>query len=113
MRVGLVPGAGGVLGGAWLVGALDGACERDRLGPRGSHYMVGTAWRRRVGLPLGIPAGNPFRGSAGMRSPPNTEGLGGLRDRRRHPLGELDQSARVAPLVVVPGNHLDLSLVDD
>ena len=32
---------------------------------------------------------------------------------REHPLGELDEPARVAPLVVVPGDDLDLGAVDD
>ena len=34
MRVGLVLGAGGVQGGAWLTGGLDALAVHDRLGPR-------------------------------------------------------------------------------
>src|SRR5436190_5564422 len=35
------------------------------------------------------------------------------RDRRQHLLRELDEPCRIAPLVVVPGNDLDLRAVDD
>ena len=43
MKVGLVLGAGGVLGGAWLTGALDALARETEWDPAGAEYIVGTS----------------------------------------------------------------------
>ena len=43
VRSGLVLGAGGVLGGAWMAGALHALAERTRWYPRHADYIVGTS----------------------------------------------------------------------
>src|SRR5512142_35477 len=43
VKVGLVLGAGGVLGGAWLVGALHALAEETGWDPGSADYMVGTS----------------------------------------------------------------------
>src|SRR5918912_709503 len=43
MTVGLVLGAGGVLGGAWLVGALHALATETGWDPGSAEYMVGTS----------------------------------------------------------------------
>jgi NTE family protein len=42
-RVGLVLGGGGILGGAWLVGALHTLAERTGWNPSTADYIVGTS----------------------------------------------------------------------
>ena len=42
-RIGLVLGAGGVLGGAWMAGALHAIADRTRFYPRHAEYIVGTS----------------------------------------------------------------------
>src|ERR1700674_3651521 len=41
--VGLVLGAGGVLGGAWMAGALHALADRTRWYPRDADHIVGTS----------------------------------------------------------------------
>ena len=43
VRVGLVLGAGGVLGGAWMAGALHALAERTHWYPRDADHIVGTS----------------------------------------------------------------------
>ena len=43
MRVGLVLGAGGVLGGAWLVGAVHALANETGWDPGSADYLVGTS----------------------------------------------------------------------
>lgn len=43
MRVGLAMGAGGVLGGAWLAGALAAICRLTGWNPAGAEVMLGTS----------------------------------------------------------------------
>lgn len=43
MRVGLVLGAGGVLGGAWIVGGLHALATETGWDPGGADYLVGTS----------------------------------------------------------------------
>ncbi len=43
MRVGLVLGAGGVLGGSWLVGGLHALAEETGWDPGSADYIVGTS----------------------------------------------------------------------
>lgn len=42
-RIGLVLGGGGILGGAWLVGALAAFCEASEWDPRTATHIVGTS----------------------------------------------------------------------
>jgi NTE family protein len=42
-RIGLVLGGGGILGGAWLVGALHALAEAADWNPTGADYIVGTS----------------------------------------------------------------------
>jgi NTE family protein len=57
MRVGLVLGAGGVLGGAWLTGALDALAEETDWNPGSAEYVVGTSAGAMIGalVSAGIP----------------------------------------------------------
>jgi NTE family protein len=43
MKVGLVLGAGGVLGGAWLTGGLDALARHTGWDPASADYIVGTS----------------------------------------------------------------------
>ena len=66
MRVGLVLGAGGIQGGAWLTGGLDALATRDRLGPGHGRVIVGTSAGSMIGslVRRGPPAlvhGRPLR----------------------------------------------------
>ena len=42
MRVGLVLGAGGIQGGAWLTGGLDALATETGWDPAAADYVVGT-----------------------------------------------------------------------
>jgi NTE family protein len=50
MRVGLVLGAGGVLGGAWLTGALHAIARETDWDPGSADYIVGTSAGAMVGV---------------------------------------------------------------
>ncbi len=78
MRWGLVLGGGGVLGGAWMVGALCALQEVHGLDPREAEMIVGTSAGSLVGALLG----------AGV----NTQEL------RAHQLGEGASSGALAAL---------------
>ena len=56
-RVGLVLGAGGVLGAAWLVGALDAIAAESGWDPGSAEHIVGTSAGAIVGalLACGVP----------------------------------------------------------
>jgi NTE family protein len=56
-KVGLVLGAGGVLGGAWLTGALQAIASETGWDPGSSDYIVGTSAGSMVGalLACGVP----------------------------------------------------------
>jgi NTE family protein len=56
-RVGLVLGAGGVLGAAWLVGALDAIAAETGWDPGSARHIVGTSAGSVVGglLACGVP----------------------------------------------------------
>jgi NTE family protein len=49
MRVGLVLGAGGIQGGAWLTGGLDALAERTGWDPATADYVVGTSAGSMIG----------------------------------------------------------------
>ena len=57
MKVGLVLGAGGVLGGAWLTGALDALARETEWDPASAEYIVGTSAGSMIGalVASGIP----------------------------------------------------------
>jgi NTE family protein len=50
MKVGLVLGAGGVLGGAWLTGALHAIARETEWDPASADYIVGTSAGAMVGV---------------------------------------------------------------
>src|ERR671929_1334838 len=49
MRVGLVLGAGGIQGGAWLTGGLDALAEETGWDPASADYVVGTSAGSMIG----------------------------------------------------------------
>lgn len=49
MKVGLVLGAGGIQGGAWLTGGLDALAERTGWDPAEADYVVGTSAGAMIG----------------------------------------------------------------
>jgi NTE family protein len=87
-RVGLVLGAGGVLGGAWLTGALHAIASETGWDPGGSNYVVGTSAGSMIGalLACGVPPWYMVAYSAG-------EQVDGLRDARGEPASRADRSA--------------------
>jgi NTE family protein len=81
-RVGLALGAGGVLGGAWLTGALHAIASETGWDPGSAHYVVGTSAGALVGalLACGVPPWFMIEGSFGELdeppegAPPHTGG---------------------------------------
>jgi NTE family protein len=75
MKAGLVLGAGGVLGGAWLTGALHALARETEWDPGSADYVVGTSAGAMIGslLAAGVPPwfmvshsrGESFEGLAG------------------------------------------------
>lgn len=57
MRVGLVLGAGGVLGGAWLTGGLSALAKETDWDPGSSEFIVGTSAGSMIGalVAAGVP----------------------------------------------------------
>src|SRR3954467_1339414 len=57
MRVGLVLGAGGVMGGAWLTGGLEALARETGWDPASAEYVVGTSAGSMMGglLASGVP----------------------------------------------------------
>jgi NTE family protein len=57
MKAGLVLGAGGVLGGAWLTGALHALARETEWDPADAEYVVGTSAGAMIGslLAAGVP----------------------------------------------------------
>ena len=57
MRVGLVLGAGGVMGGAWLTGALEALASETGWDPGSAERIVGTSAGAMIGglLASGLP----------------------------------------------------------
>jgi NTE family protein len=87
-RVGLVLGAGGVLGGAWLAGALAAVTEGTGWDPAAADVIVGTSAGSMIGALLagGVPPWFMVAHSAGESFP-------GLLDVTGQPTDEADRSA--------------------
>ena len=87
-RVGLVLGAGGVLGGAWLAGALAALAESTQWDPATADVVVGTSAGSMIGALLagGVPPWFMVAHSAGDSFP-------GLLDANGRPTDEADRSA--------------------
>jgi NTE family protein len=83
-----VLGAGGVLGGAWLTGALHAIASETGWDPGSSQYVVGTSAGAMIGalLACGVPPWYMVAHSAG-------EQIEGLRDARGGPASSADRSA--------------------
>jgi NTE family protein len=83
MRVGLVLGAGGVLGGAWLTGGLQALARATDWDPGSAEYIVGTSAGSMIGalVAAGVPPwfmvahsrGESFTGLAGADGRPASE----------------------------------------
>jgi NTE family protein len=88
MKVGLVLGAGGVQGGAWLTGALDALVTETGWDPMEAERIVGTSAGAMIGaiVASGVPVWFMVAHSAG-------ETISGLRDARGRPASEADRSA--------------------
>ena len=90
VKVGLVLGAGGVLGGAWLTGGLHALAERDRLGPRQRRLH-----RRHLGRLDDRRARAPAACRPGSWSPTRAgEVFDGLTGADGRPAAEADRAAR-------------------
>jgi NTE family protein len=87
-KVGLVLGAGGILGGAWLVGALHAIASETGWDPGSSDYIVGTSAGAMIGalVACGVPPWFMVLHSSG-------EELEGLVDARGEPAAAADRSA--------------------
>ncbi len=87
MRVGLVLGAGGVQGGAWLTGALDALAEQTGWDPATADVVVGTSAGSVIGslCVAGIPPWFMVAHSAG-------ETFDGVVDARGRPAAEADRA---------------------
>ncbi|MGA2321618.1 MAG: patatin-like phospholipase family protein, partial [Solirubrobacteraceae bacterium] len=85
--VGLVLGAGGVLGGAWLTGALYAIAAETGWDAGSSDYIVGTSAGAMIGalLACGVPPWFMVAHSAG-------EEIDGLRDVRGDPASSVDRA---------------------
>lgn len=88
MRVGLVLGAGGVLGGAWLTGALEAVATETGWDPGSADHIVGTSAGSMVGaiVASGVP---PWFMSAHSRG----EVFEGLTGADGRPASEADRAA--------------------
>jgi NTE family protein len=83
MKAGLVLGAGGVLGGAWLTGALNALARETEWDPGTADYVVGTSAGAMIGalLAAGVPPwfmvahsrGESFEGLTGPDGRPAAE----------------------------------------
>src|SRR5215216_3033232 len=88
MRIGLVLGAGGVMGGAWLTGGLHALADETGWDPASADYIVGTSAGSMMGSLLagGVPPWFMVAHSAG-------EVFEGLNDAEGHPAAEANRSA--------------------
>ena len=88
MRVGLVLGAGGVMGGAWLTGGLQALALETGWDPASADYVVGTSAGSMMGALLagGVPPWFMVAHSAG-------ESFEGITDAQQRPAAEADRAA--------------------
>ncbi len=88
MRVGLVLGAGGVVGGAWITGGLQALAAETGWDPASADYIVGTSASAMMGslLAAGIPPWFMVAHSAG-------EDFGDLAGADGRPASSADRSA--------------------
>src|ERR671916_2989661 len=88
MKVGLVLGAGGVKGGAWLTGGLEAIARETGWDPASADYIVGTSAGAMMGslLAAGVPPWFMVAHSAG-------EVFDGLVGTDGRPAAEADRSA--------------------
>lgn len=88
MRIGLVLGAGGVQGGAWLTGALDAIATETGWDPASADYIVGTSAGSMLAtlLAAGLPPWFMVAHSAG-------ETFNGMTDARGGFVGDADRAA--------------------
>jgi NTE family protein len=88
MRTGLVLGAGGVLGGAWLVGALHALATETGWDPASADQVIGTSAGAMIGslCASGVPPWFMVEHSAGAT-------YDELLDARGRPAAEADRSA--------------------
>ncbi len=91
MRVGLVLGAGGIQGGAWLTGGLDALASETGWDPASAEYVVGTSAGAMIGAlcASGVP---PWFMVAHSRG----ETFQNVNDARGRPASESDRSAGAA-----------------
>ncbi len=88
MKVGLVLGAGGIQGGAWLTGGLDALAEETGWDPAEADYVVGTSAGSMIGAlcASGVP---PWFMVAHSRG----EVFDGVVDARGRPAADADRAA--------------------
>lgn len=88
MKVGLVLGAGGVQGGAWLTGGLDALADITGWDPAGADHIVGTSAGSMLAtlLAAGLPPWFMVAHSEG-------ESFEGMVDARGEPAADADRSA--------------------
>src|SRR3954447_17435171 len=88
MRIGLVLGAGGVMGGAWLTGGLHALATETGWDPAGADYVVGTPAGSMMSALLagGVPPWFMVAHSAG-------ESFDGLEDASGRPARDADRAA--------------------
>jgi NTE family protein len=88
MKVGLVLGAGGVLGGAWLTGGLHALARETEWDPGSADFIVGTSAGSMVGtlIAAGVPPWFMVAHSKG-------ESFDGLVGRDGRPASEADRAA--------------------
>jgi len=88
MKVGLVLGAGGIQGGAWLTGGLEALAEETGWDPAAADYVVGTSAGSMIGAlcASGVP---PWFMVAHSRG----ETFEGVEDAQGRPAGTADRAA--------------------
>ncbi len=125
MRVGLVLGAGGVMGGAWLTGGLHALATETGWDPGSAEFIVGTSAGSMIGCltAAGVPAwfmvahsaGESFEGLAGAdgRAASEADRSGGavFRLDRRFSLPGPGSLRMAATALARPTRHTPLQLV--